>query len=74
MRLILAKRAVDLLERGMNAQAAADAAIETLGQRTGGAGGLILLDAEGNAGFARNTEAMAYAYMREAMGEPEAGV
>jgi beta-aspartyl-peptidase (threonine type) len=74
MRLILAKRAVDLLERGLSAQAAADAAIETLGQRTGGMGGLILLDAEGNAGFARNTDAMAYAYMREGMSEPEAGV
>jgi beta-aspartyl-peptidase (threonine type) len=74
MRLILAKRAVDLLGRGVSAPAAADAAIETLGQRTGGAGGLILLDVEGNAGFARNTAAMAYAYMREGMTEPEAGV
>jgi beta-aspartyl-peptidase (threonine type) len=74
MRLILAKRAVDLLERGMSAQVAADAAIETLGQRTGGTGGLILLDAEGNVGFARNTAAMAYAYMREGMTEPDAGV
>ena len=58
----------------MSAQAAADAAIETLGQRTGGTGGLILLDAEGNVGFARNTAAMAYAYMREEMSDPEAGV
>jgi beta-aspartyl-peptidase (threonine type) len=74
MRLLLAKRAVDLLERSLNAQAAADAAIETLGQRTGGTGGLILLDARGNVGFARNTGAMAYAYMREGMAEPEAGV
>jgi beta-aspartyl-peptidase (threonine type) len=74
MRLILAKRAVDLVERGMSAQAAADAAIETLGQRTGGTGGLILLDAEGNVGFARNTAAMAYAYMREEISAPEAGV
>lgn len=74
MRLLLAKRAVDLLERGLSAQAAADAAIETLGQRTGGTGGLILLDAEGNVGFARNTDAMAYAYMREEMDAPEAGV
>ncbi len=74
MRLLLAKRAVDLLERGMSAQAAADAAIETLSQRTGGTGGLILLDAEGNVGFARNTDAMAYAYMLEETREPEAGV
>jgi len=74
MRLLLAKRAIDLLERGMSAQAAADAAIETLGQRTGGTGGLILLDAEGAVGFARNTDAMAYAYMREGMAAPEAGV
>jgi beta-aspartyl-peptidase (threonine type) len=74
MRLLLAKRAVDLLESGLSAQAAADAAIETLGLRTGGTGGLILLDAEGTAGFARNTDAMAYAYMREEISEPEAGV
>jgi beta-aspartyl-peptidase (threonine type) len=74
MRLLLTKRAVDLLESGQSAQAAADAAIETLGLRTGGTGGLILLDAEGNVGFARNTDAMAYAHMREEMSEPDAGV
>jgi beta-aspartyl-peptidase (threonine type) len=74
MRLLLAKRAVDLLESGLSAQAAADAAIETLGLRTGGTGGLILLDAEGTVGVARNTDAMAYAYVREEMSEPEAGV
>jgi beta-aspartyl-peptidase (threonine type) len=74
MRLLLAKRAVDFLERGLSAQAAADAAIETLSQRTGGTGGLILLDASGGVGFARNTDAMAFAYMREDMTEPQAGV
>jgi beta-aspartyl-peptidase (threonine type) len=74
MRLLLAKRSVDLLERRLSAQTAADAAIEILGVRTGGAGGLILLDASGGIGFARNTDAMAYAYMREELDEPQAGV
>ena len=42
---------------------AARAAVRLLAQRTRGAGGLILLDREGNPGFAFNTPRMAYGYV-----------
>jgi len=74
IRLLLAKRAVDGLASGEGPQAAADAAIQLLGERVGGHGGLILLDVEGRVGLARNTSAMAYAFIREGMDEPDAGV
>jgi beta-aspartyl-peptidase (threonine type) len=74
IRLLLAKRAVDYIAAGMPAQAAAERAIQLLAERAGGHGGIILLDGEGQPGFARNTGSMAFAYMREGMASPEAGV
>lgn len=74
IRLLLAKRAADYLAQGMDPMAAAEAAIKLLGERADGRGGLILLDAQGRPGFARNTGAMAYAYLTEGMDEPKAGV
>ncbi|HEX8731286.1 MAG TPA: isoaspartyl peptidase/L-asparaginase [Ktedonobacterales bacterium] len=74
IRLTLARRALDLIAGGMSAQAAADAAIHLLGERVGGSGGLIILDALGRPGFARNTPTMAYAYMLEGADAPVAGV
>ncbi|GAC1450081.1 MAG: isoaspartyl peptidase/L-asparaginase [Ktedonobacterales bacterium] len=74
IRLLLAKRAVDYLGTGLSAPAAAEAAISMLGQRVGGSGGVILLDAEGRVGVARNTPAMAHGYMIAGMSEPRTGV
>jgi beta-aspartyl-peptidase (threonine type) len=74
IRLLLAKRAVDYLGAGLSAQAAANAAIGVLSQRLGGSGGLILLDAAGRVGCARNTAAMSFAYIAEGMSEPIAAV
>jgi beta-aspartyl-peptidase (threonine type) len=74
IRLLLAHRAVASLGAGLSAQAAASAAIRLLGRRVGGSGGLILLDAQGRAGAARNTPAMAYAYMLEGLPEPVTGI
>jgi beta-aspartyl-peptidase (threonine type) len=74
IRLTLARRALDYMAGGMSAQDAAEAAIRLLGERVGGHGGLITLDAQGRPGFARNTPAMAYAYMLEGEPEPVAGV
>jgi beta-aspartyl-peptidase (threonine type) len=73
VRLLLAKRACDYLGAGRSAQAAASAAIRLLGERAGGHGGLILLDATGRVGYARNTRAMAHAYIVEGMAAPFAG-
>jgi beta-aspartyl-peptidase (threonine type) len=74
IRLLLAKRAVDLLGTGLGAQEAAQAAIDLLDTRLGGSGGLILLDAQGRVGCARNTTAMSYAYIVEGMEQPAAGI
>ncbi len=74
IRLTLARRALELMASGMPAQEAAEAAIRLLGERVGGQGGLITLDAQGRPGFARNTPAMAYAYMLEGAAEIVAGV
>ncbi len=74
IRLVLARRAVDLLASGHSAQAAASSAIRLLAERTGGYGGLILLDAQGRVGYARNTPSMAHAFIFDGMTEPFAGV
>lgn len=74
IRLTLARRALDFVAGGMSAQEAAEAAIQLLGDRVGGFGGLILLDEQGRPGFARNTPTMAYAYMIEGADGPVSGV
>jgi beta-aspartyl-peptidase (threonine type) len=73
IRTLLARRALDFLGGGLSAQAAASRAIRLLGERTGGSGGLILLDAAGRVGYARNTIAMAHAFIIEGMDAPFAG-
>jgi beta-aspartyl-peptidase (threonine type) len=74
IRLVLARRALDFIADGLSAQAAAIACIRLLDQRLGGRGGLILLDAEGRVGYARNTPAMAHAFMLPGMERVYAGV
>jgi beta-aspartyl-peptidase (threonine type) len=60
MRLVLGKWAADQVAGGRHPQAAADAAIERLGTRLGGHGGLILLDRSGRRGVAFNARRMAW--------------
>lgn len=74
IRLLLARRALDFIAAGDSAQAAATKAIQLLHRRVNGSGGLILLDGQGRVGYARNTTAMAHAFIVEGMGEPYAGV
>ncbi len=77
MKIVMAKTTVDIL-RGpatcvdspagtrcdiSTANLAAHEAVHLLAKRTRGTGGLILLDHEGNPGFAFNTPRMAYGYM-----------
>lgn len=73
-RLLLARRACELLAHGMSAQAAAEAAIRLLGERVGGAGGLILLNRQGQVGFAHNTPQMSFGYLTAEMDEPHVGI
>ncbi|MGH7888332.1 MAG: isoaspartyl peptidase/L-asparaginase, partial [Candidatus Binatia bacterium] len=59
IRLLLAKRAVDYLKNGSEAQTAAAMAIDYLeDERVAGSGGIILIDRWGNVGYARNTSHM----------------
>lgn len=63
MQVVLAKHATDLIRSGMNAPQAAQSAIDYLGKRVEGLGGLILIDKDGTAGFAHNTPHMAAAWV-----------
>ncbi len=63
MRVLLCRTACDLLAAGRNPQEAAQEAVDILGDRVDGRGGLILLDREGGAGIAFNTPAMARAWV-----------
>ena len=57
-RVTLARRAVDRLEDGQAAQAAAEAAIEEFGDLVEGSAGLIALTPDGDVGEAFNSDAM----------------
>ncbi|WP_440007793.1 isoaspartyl peptidase/L-asparaginase [Halomicrococcus sp. SG-WS-1] len=54
----LTRRAVRHLESGMAAQAAADRAVEEFAELTGSSAGVIVLDRDGGAGAAFNSDAM----------------
>jgi beta-aspartyl-peptidase (threonine type) len=54
----LSRRAVRNLEDGMSAQKAAERAIAEFGELTGSSAGVIVLDSDGNAGSAFNSEGM----------------
>ncbi|WP_458188018.1 isoaspartyl peptidase/L-asparaginase [Haladaptatus sp. NG-WS-4] len=60
----LTRRAVRHLESGFDAQAAADRAIEEFAELTGSSAGVIVLDRDGNAGSAFNSDAMQIAVSR----------
>ena len=74
IRLLIAKRAADYVDRGMSAQDAAEATIAILRAKATGEGGLIMVDHQGNVGFARNSSYMSHAYIRDGMTEPITGV
>jgi L-asparaginase / beta-aspartyl-peptidase len=66
MKIVMAKTAADLLRGAPRASAmtAAREAVETLSRRTQATGGLILLDRDGNPGWAFNTPRMSYGYVQ----------
>ena len=74
IRLLLARRALDFAGLGLPARQATEAAVELLGTRTGGSGGLIMIDRAGRIGAAHNTPTMAHAYIMEGMTEPHAAI
>jgi len=62
MKVVISKLVCDSLAR-MSAQEAAEAAIDLLAERTGGQGGLIALDRNGDVGIAHCTQYLAHAYV-----------
>lgn len=62
MRIVISKRVCDFVAAGLSAQAACEAAIRLLEERTSGSGGLIAVDTRGQVGFSYNTRAMPFAY------------
>jgi beta-aspartyl-peptidase (threonine type) len=62
MKIVASKSACDFMRNGLTAQAAAEAAIQVLAERTGGQGGVIVVSREGLIGLAHNTPYMAHAY------------
>ena len=68
IRTVLAKSAVDLLRSGVEAQAAAQRTVEILNDKTGATAGLILIDRNGNIGYARNTTHMPVCWLRDSAG------
>jgi beta-aspartyl-peptidase (threonine type) len=70
IRVVLAHRAVSLISTTGSASEAAREAIWVLESRTGGAGGVIVVDKNGTPGFHFNTPCMAHAYMKEELAEP----
>ncbi len=74
LRMVMAFRAVEAMTTGIGPSEAAQQTIHTLGSRAGGQGGIILVDAKGELGYAFNTPHMAHAYLTDGMTKPEVGI
>jgi beta-aspartyl-peptidase (threonine type) len=74
LRMVMAYRAVEALTSGIGPSEAAEQTIAALASRGGGEGGIIVVDAKGELGYAFNTPHMAYAYLAEGMTKPEVGI
>jgi L-asparaginase / beta-aspartyl-peptidase len=71
MQVVLAKTVVEFLAMGLHPDDAAKQAIELLGQRVQGEGGCIVIDDDGQVGWAHNSTDMPCAVMTSAMDEPQ---
>ncbi len=70
MRIALSRIVCEFLDKGLDAQKAAEQSIKTLEKRIKGHAGVIVLDKNGKIGIFYNTPKMARAYMREGMNRP----
>jgi beta-aspartyl-peptidase (threonine type) len=73
MRLCLAKTACEWMRAGMHPVDAARAAVRMMLARTGGTGGIILVDRAGRLGLARTSRTMTWAAASEGWGDILAG-
>jgi beta-aspartyl-peptidase (threonine type) len=60
MKIVMAKSAADLIEKGQDPQAAAGNVVRLLSERTDGTGGLIVIDRAGRMGVAYSTPDMSW--------------
>ncbi len=74
LRIVMAYRGVAAMTSGIGPSEAAQQTIRALESRTGGQGGIILVDPKGELGYAFNTPHMAYAYLADGMTKPEVGI
>ncbi len=75
IRLVLAKSAADFVHLGLDAPRASEAAIGLATKYFGeNVAGIIMIDRNGNVGFAKNTKHMSVAYMKDGMPEPYTGI
>ncbi len=58
IRIVMAKAALEFLHAGSGPAEAARQAVSLLSEKTGGQGGLIIIDRHGKAGYFRNTDRM----------------
>jgi beta-aspartyl-peptidase (threonine type) len=65
MKVVLCKSACDFVAHGLDAQSAAEKAIEVLDHRAAGSGGVIVIDRSGHIGCAYNTPMMARAWVED---------
>jgi L-asparaginase / beta-aspartyl-peptidase len=70
MQVVLAKTVVEFLAAGLHPDDAAKQAIDLLGQRVKGEGGCIVIDHNGQVGWAHNSTDMPCAVMTSSMEEP----
>lgn len=70
MKMVMAQWASEQLAHGIDPQLTAQQAVARLGDRTGGKGGLIIVDRQGRLGFAFTTANMALAYQTSDAAEP----
>jgi beta-aspartyl-peptidase (threonine type) len=73
LRVALTRTATDLIRAGLHPEEAARAALGMLVERTGGTGGLIVVDPLGRLGWARTTRTMSWAAFSEAEPHDESG-
>jgi len=74
IKVALSKVVCELLEKGLNAQKAAEEGVKRLESKINGRGGVIVLDKKGNIGISYNTPKMARAYIKEGMDVPTSSV
>jgi beta-aspartyl-peptidase (threonine type) len=67
IRLVLAKTACDLMQRGLSAQRAAEQSVWYLQRRLGMKIGMITIDARGRIGSAHSTPDLCWAYVKSGM-------